>query len=734
MCALKADLASGRGARGGSVLSMREEEQDPRALCEEAQERVRALERELQRRISTEAALEEQLKYNEVRAGIWEIATDTCLGEKDLILSILNATGEALRVSRASFLRFDPHRKNAVVEQQWCAHGVASTLGTTVPYWVFEGYFGEPYVETTALSVPSELREIVVPLFEQLGIRSNLMVSWGDTGAPEGFFCISQCDHTRAWKPSERQILSEIVKIVSARAQRMEAEEALRRSEQLYSSILESLSEGIFTMDPRYHYTHWNRAMERISMLPKKTAVGVSKAAWDVFPDFKQQGVDVMMREAMGGRSIQNQEIAIRLQDGSLRVTSQTLVPLTAPDGDIRGVVGVVRDVTALKEAEKEKERLEAQLQYAQRMEAVGTLAGGIAHNFNNLLMGIQGNASLALLETDESHPNHRRLKNIERLVLGGSRLTNQLLEYANKGTCEIKPIDLNKKVMETSETFGAANKHIRIYRDLAPDLWAMEADGEQIEQVLLNLYINAAEAMPTGGDLHVQTANVTDREMRGRPYRPKPGRYVKFTVRDTGVGMDKEAMDRVFEPFFTTKGLGRGTGLGLASAYGIVKGHGGYIHVESEKGQGATFELYFPGVERMTLLETPPVPTIQKGKETVFLVDDEEIVLDVAGEILRKLGYEVLTASNGQEAIKGYERNRARIDVVVLDLIMPDMGGGEAYRRIKKIDPHAKVILSSGYGIDGQAQRIMDLGCNGFLQKPFTMADLSSRIREVMG
>jgi two-component system cell cycle sensor histidine kinase/response regulator CckA len=390
-------------------------------------------------------------------------------------------------------------------------------------------------------------------------------------------------------------------------------------------------------------------------------------------------------------------------------------------------------DITARKQVEEEKDRLQAQLQHAQRMESIGTLAGGMAHNFNNLLMGIQGNASLMLLETDSSHPNYERLESIEKSVQSGSKLTSQLLGYAREGRYEIRPISLNQLVKETSNTLGNTKKEITVHRALAKDLFGIKADQGQIEQVLLNLYVNAADAMPGGGDLFLKTMNVTDKDITGKPYEAKPGNYVLVSVTDTGVGMDKKTIERIFDPFFTTKGLAKGTGLGLASVYGIIKAHGGYIDVDSEKGQGTTFSIYLPATEKEVKEERQLSGELLKGKGTVLLVDDEDMVLDAAEQMLRKLGYEVLLTEGGREALELYKKNQDRIDMVLLDMVMPGMGGGEAYDRMKEINPKVKVLLSSGYSIDGQAEEILQRGCNAFIQKPFNLEQLSQRTREIL-
>ena len=409
------------------------------------------------------------------------------------------------------------------------------------------------------------------------------------------------------------------------------------------------------------------------------------------------------------------------------------MAPIKNGDDKVIGFRGIMRDITERKTAEEDRKRLEAQLIYAQRMESIGTLASGIAHNFNNLLMGIQGNTSLMILETDRDHPHYKMLKNIERQVQSGSKLTGQLLGYARKGKYEIKPVDLNKLLQETSDTFRDTRKEIRVHRDFDSDLLGIDADHGQIEQILLNLFVNAADAMPTGGDLYLRTKNVTSKDIVGKPYQPKHGNYVMLEVRDTGTGMDQKTQARIFEPFFTTKGLAKGTGLGLASAYGIVKAHGGYIEVDSEQGHGTAFKIFFPGSNK-SLTETKTISDeLLTGDETILLVDDEDIVIEAGEQMLSTLGYNVLVARGGMEALEIFKRNYKIIDMVLLDMIMPDMGGGEAFDRMKSINSGVKVLLSSGYSINGQAGEILDRGCNAFIQKPFNLTQLSQKVREVL-
>ncbi|MBW2102703.1 MAG: response regulator, partial [Deltaproteobacteria bacterium] len=380
--------------------------------------------------------------------------------------------------------------------------------------------------------------------------------------------------------------------------------------------------------------------------------------------------------------------------------------------------------------------RLEAQLQHAQKMEAVGTLAGGIAHDFNNLLMGIQGYTSIMLMKVGEDHPFYAKLRSIEKYVQSGAELTRQLLGFSRKDDFDVAPVQLNDLVRDTVGMFGRTKKEIRIHEDYAGDLRPVAVDRGQMEQVLMNLFVNAWQAMPEGGDLYLETRNVELDRTAVRPIGGKPGHYVKVIVRDTGTGMEEKVRRRIFEPFFTTKKKGGGTGLGLASAYGIIRNHGGIIDVQSRPRRGTQFEILLPAAATAALAQAPEpaeVRRILEGPETILLVDDEEMVTEVGSEILKELGYEVLVARSGKEALEAYARDRDRIDLVILDMIMPGMGGAETFTALQEIDPRVCVLLSSGYSEDGQARRILEQGCRGFIQKPFNVRTLAEKMREIL-
>jgi len=366
-------------------------------------------------------------------------------------------------------------------------------------------------------------------------------------------------------------------------------------------------------------------------------------------------------------------------------------------------------------------------------MEAIGTMAGGIAHNFNNLLMGVLGNVSLILSDTAPSHPYYAELKSIEQCVQRGTELTKQLLGFALGGKYEVKPTDLNEIVNNSSDMFSRTKKEITIHGKYETQLWAVEVDRGQIELVLVNLYVNAWQAMPGGGDIYLQTENVILGENDMKTYNVEPGNYVKVSITDTGVGMDEATRQRIFEPFFTTKEMGSGTGLGLASVYGIIKNHGGVIHVYSEKGEGTTFNIYLSASEKKIVKEKKLPEKLLEGTETILLVDDEMFLLDVGQQMLKKMGHTVLKAESGEKAIETYRENKHEIDLVILDMIMPGMGGAETYERLKKINSNVKVLLSSGYSLSGKAAEILERGCNGFIQKPFRLKKLSQKIRSIL-
>jgi CheY-like chemotaxis protein len=366
-------------------------------------------------------------------------------------------------------------------------------------------------------------------------------------------------------------------------------------------------------------------------------------------------------------------------------------------------------------------------------MESLGTLAGGIAHDFNNMLMGIQGRSSLISMEPDASHPILEHIRAIDDCIRSAKLLTKQLLGFARGGKYEVRPTDINGLILKTVNMFGRTKKEISLETQLHNAKIVVDVDRSQIEQVLLNLYVNASQAMPDGGTLKLETEDVALDDKDCKPFQIGSGRYVHISVTDTGIGMDQKTIRHIFDPFFTTKEKTRGTGLGLASAYGIIKNHGGIINARSEIGYGTTFDIYLPIIEKMVVDEFSSEKTISNGSETVLLVDDEDMIIDVGEALLTKLGYRVIGVNSGKEAVEVIHRRGYGIDLVILDMIMPGMDGGKTFDRIRDICPQMPVMLSSGYAMNGQAEKIMSRGCNGFIQKPFSVYELSQKIRQIL-
>ncbi len=505
---------------------------------------------------------------------------------------------------------------------------------------------------------------------------------------------------------------------------RKRAEEALRRSEERFRDLARLLPETVFEADLSGRITFVNDiSLVRFGYTRGEFEQGVS--VFDVISAEDHGRLRDNIEKVLQGRDMGLREYSALRKDGSV---FPVLVHSTAimQGGAPVGVRGFLIDVT-------DKKRLEEQLMRAQKMESIGTLAGGIAHDFNNLLMGILGNVSIMLMKMEEGHPLHERLKSMEEYVRRGSDLTKQLLGFARGGKYEVKTTDLARFVRMSAEMFGRTRKEIRIHHKADPDLWPVDVDRGQMDQVMLNLFVNAWQAMAKGGDIFVSLENAVLGEADAAPHGVRAGRFVKLTVTDTGEGMDPDVLPRIFEPFFTTKERGRGTGLGLASVYGIVRNHGGFILVESEKGIGSSFMIHLPASDKAPAHDDKPRETVRRGGGEILLIDDEEMILDVASGMLENLGYTVVTALGGKEGVRVFGEHRDAVVLVILDMIMPEFSGRETFEVLRRLDPSVRILLSSGYSMDGHAKELMDAGCDGFIQKPFTMAELSARIGEIL-
>ncbi len=530
---------------------------------------------------------------------------------------------------------------------------------------------------------------------------------------------IKQVINTVSLIPGTTDSISSLIDI----SQRKAAEERLRESEEFYTRLVATMPDIVVRMDLEGNILFVSNAALGISGYTRQELEGRNLLSF-IAPEDQERAIannHLMLEGTLGPQSY-----TLVMKNGEKRLFEVNGDVLRGDDGSPYGIVHVMRDIT-------EQKKLERLLMQAHKMEAIGTLAGGIAHDFNNLLMGIQGRASLVSADLDRSDPQREHIAAIEAYVRSATDLTKQLLGVARGGKYEIKPSDINQLVSGSAAMFGRTKKEIRIHEKLKTDPIIVAVDRKQIEQVLLNLFINAWQAMPEGGDLYLETRIVILDAAYCLPYQAQAGPYAQISVTDSGIGMEPAIRQQIFDPFFTTKDKTRGTGLGLASAYGIIKNHGGMITVYSEVGHGTTFNIYLPLSDQDAQQEEKREEILVKGHETLLLIDDEAMILDVGAAMLKKLGYRVIRADSGEKAIQIVRQEGSRIDLVVLDLIMPGMDGGNTFDRIRELAPDLPVIIASGYAMNGKAADIMGRGGNGFIQKPFTLLELSQKVREVI-
>jgi PAS domain S-box-containing protein len=500
----------------------------------------------------------------------------------------------------------------------------------------------------------------------------------------------------------------------------------LKRSEEKYRALFEESLDAVYITTRGGRLVDANQAFLDLFGLTREEAKDMD--ILKIYTDDADRRR--FQQEIERNGSVRDYEVSFRKKDGTRIEGLLTSSVRRDTDGTILGYQGIMRDVT-------ERRMLERQLLQAQKMEAVGTLAGGIAHDFNNLLQVTMGYAEVLLSRKDKADSEYPRLQQILQAGRSGSELVQRLLTLSRKTESKQRPIDVNYQIEQARRLLERTiPKMIEIELRLAASLATANADPTQLEQIIMNLAVNARDAMPEGGKLTLGTENVTlDEDYCRRHPGAKPGNYVLLAISDTGFGMDKEILDHIFEPFFTTKGVGMGTGLGLAVVYGIVKQHGGYVTCESQPGHGTVFKVYLPAIEEQEIVsgELAEELRLPGGTETILLVEDEEVVRDLGELILCESGYRVLTAKNGKEALTIYQRNRESISLVILDLVMPEMGGKQCFEELLKIDPRVKVLIASGLSVDGSTKEALEGVARGFASKPYNMKEMLRSVRKVL-
>ena len=526
----------------------------------------------------------------------------------------------------------------------------------------------------------------------------------------------------------DRDILTFVSQQLASAIEHKGNEEALRRSEARYRSLVQSAVYGLYRSSVEGKFLDVNPAL--ISMLAYDSAEEVLALdpKKDIFLNPEEQSR--LMKEFRRNGRLDSIEGQWRRKDGSpitVRLSGRAVTGIAEPE-EVLEIIA--EDVT-------ERRVLEDQFRQAQKMEAVGRLAGGVAHDFNNLLMVIGGYTEVLLEQMEPTSTMYQKALAVQQAADRATTLTRQLLAFSRKQLLELKVVDVNAIVSDMERLLRPLiGENIELTTKLSTGLGRTRADAGQLEQVIMNLVVNAKDAMPDGGKITIHTANVTlDGALRREHTFIHPGSYVLISVTDTGLGMDKETQSRIFEPFFTTKEKGKGTGLGLSTVYGIVKQSGGYVFAQSEVGQGTTFRIYLPQVEDAadTIGPAKTASTETGGSETVLLVEDEESVRQLVRETLESKGYTVMEAENGEEGLKIAESHNGPIHMMITDVVMPGISGRELAKRLMQVRPETKVLYLSGYTEDAIVhQGVLETG-TAFLQKPFTLQTLSRKVREVL-
>jgi PAS domain S-box-containing protein len=641
-------------------------------------------------------------------------------------LTVLQQSQQALRASEEKFRSIVLNAAAGVV----MVNPEGRLLMVNPAYCRFLGYTEAELLERTVMDIthPEDLERTHNAFPQPDGSYSRAVELEKRYLRKDG--TIAWAHVSSSWLVDESGRPRNAVALVLDVGERKRAEQELRSSEARKGAILVTALDAIISIDHEGRITEFNPAAEALFGYSREEALGSRMADLIIPPSLREAHSKGFHHYLTSGESPlmgKHIELTAMRKDGSEVPVEIAFnrVPLTG----LPAFTGYIRDLTERKRTEAALREREEQLRHSQKMEAVGTLAGGIAHDFNNILTGILGYADLLQIQSSPGDKVHHAAEVIAKGATRAAQLTQQLLGFARKGKNQNIPVDLHAVVQEVVTLLtGSLPAGIRIQVELAVDPFWVRGDPVQLGQVILNLAMNAAEAMPKGGDLSITTRRVEPSEeiLRRHPGFD-PGSRLLLHMADTGTGIPESVRGRIFEPFFTTKADGKGSGMGLAMVYGTVQNHGGFIEVDSRLGQGTEFSIYLPeaspkaGADRRLPLGKP-IP----GTGRILVVDDEETVRGVAREFLKRLGYQVLTASDGQEAVETYRASAQEIDLVILDMVMPRLGGRECFRALKQINPEVRAVLCTGYGFNVATQEILDEGMAGFLQKPYQMSQLS--------
>lgn len=670
---------------------------------------------------------EAQIKLNESRLeSLYNISQYNAQTIQDLLDFTLN---EAVKLteSEVGYIYFYDEEKKLFELNTW-SKKVMKECEVAEPQTQYEldktGIWGEAVRQRKPIVVndfqaPNPLRKGYPKGHVKLHNFMTIPLFWGETIVAVVGVANKGSDYDESDVRQLALLMDSVWKIAEARRSEL--------SQRRLATALEYAAEGVIITDIDGTIEYVNPSLERMTGYTREEFVGKN-------PRVLKSGTqdtafyEELWRKIKGGDTWTGRFVNKR-KDGTLYTEDATISPVRDASGAITNFVGTKRDIT-------DQLALSKQLLHAQKMEAIGTLAGGMAHDFNNVLQAILGYSDLLLMKKGPRDLDRKRLEVIQRAARDGADLVSRILTFSRKAESRTRPIDLNAEIRKAQELLRrTVPRMIEIKLMLAEDLQIIDADPAQMEQVLLNLAVNAQHAMPDGGQLLIETSNVSLSDEYFRTHLgAKPGHYVLLTVSDTGVGVEPEVLDRMFEPFFTTKTNEEGTGLGLAMVHGIVSQHGGYIRCYSEPGRGTSFKIYLP-VSRTeslsSLAETREMPAF--GTETILIVDDDDRIRDISQQMIEMGGYKVLTAPSGEEALKIYHLRKNEISLIILDLIMPGMGGKRCLRELLRIDPDVRVLVASGFSSNDLTFDEKEAGARGFVRKPYDAKDILGAIRNVL-
>lgn len=528
------------------------------------------------------------------------------------------------------------------------------------------------------------------------------------------------------------------------RNKQRQSEEALRKSEEQYRLLAEHVTDVIFTMDLKLHFKYLSPSVERMTgytieeILIKSLREILTQSSFKDAVQAYRKGLFEEKRSEQEYPQSPTLELEVKGKDQTTVWVDVSITVLKDDQKNPIGILGVARNITKRKKTEEEKDRIQQLLFQSQKMEAIGALTGGVAHDFNNLLTAIQGYTDMALKSLDNRETLYNELKQIQVTAERAAELTQQLLLFSRKQPMELMPLNINDIIRDLLKLLQRLiGEDIGVSTTLDPDLFMIEADKSSIEQMVMNLIVNARDAMPNGGMLTIQTENATLGQSDCRNISDlKPGEYVKLSIEDTGVGIDEEILSHIFEPFYSTKNAGEGTGLGLSVVYGIVKGHDGWIYVESHKDQGTAFNIYIPSIQdkkRKVLPKADSFEDIQGGSERILILEDEDVVREFARRALTNHGYQVFPASNASEAMMIFEREGGQFDLIFSDVVLPDKSGVKVVNAFLNMNPKIRILMTSGYTDKKSQWEVICERGYAFLEKPYNLHDLIRSVRKTL-